>query len=82
VFTIPHWTWASQPAARGELFIVTDRAIYERLDLLREEVTGIGAGPARRGPAFSHRHGRFVDDLTPRRAALRYRALAHPHARF
>jgi gentisate 1,2-dioxygenase len=38
VFTIPHWTWASH-AARGsaELFVVTDRAIYERLDLLREE---------------------------------------------
>ena len=38
VFTIPHWTWASH-TARGtaELFIVTDRAIYERLDLLREE---------------------------------------------
>ena len=40
VFTIPHWTWASHEArsAAAELFIVTDRAIYERLDLLREEV--------------------------------------------
>jgi gentisate 1,2-dioxygenase len=41
VFTIPHWTWASHAASGGksgaELFIVTDRAIYERLDLLREE---------------------------------------------
>mgnify|MGYP006198163995 CR=1 FL=1 len=39
VFTIPHWTWASHEA-RGEadLFIVTDRAIYERLELLREEL--------------------------------------------
>jgi gentisate 1,2-dioxygenase len=41
VFTIPHWTWASHEATRGEgadLFVVTDRAIYERLDLLREEL--------------------------------------------
>jgi gentisate 1,2-dioxygenase len=40
VFTIPHWTWASHaPRSEGaELFIVTDRAIYERLDLLREEL--------------------------------------------
>jgi gentisate 1,2-dioxygenase len=44
VFTVPHWTWASHEAAGGEsgaaaeLFIVTDRAIYERLDLLREEI--------------------------------------------
>ena len=39
VFTIPHWSWASHEA-RGEadLFMVTDRAIYERLDLLREEL--------------------------------------------
>jgi gentisate 1,2-dioxygenase len=40
VFTIPHWTWASHEArsASADLFIVTDREIYERLDLLREEV--------------------------------------------
>ena len=41
VFTVPHWTWASHEAAGGqsaELFVVTDRAIYERLDLLREEL--------------------------------------------
>src|SRR5262245_12399513 len=40
VFTVPHWTWSCHEA-RGdaaELFIVTDRAIYERLELLREEV--------------------------------------------
>lgn len=37
VFTVPHWTWASHEG-RGELFIVTDRAIYERLELLREEI--------------------------------------------
>ena len=38
VFTVPHWTWASHEARSAELFIVTDRAIYERLDLLREEL--------------------------------------------
>ena len=40
VFTIPHWTWASHEPRGGaaDLFIVTDRAIYERLELLREEV--------------------------------------------
>jgi gentisate 1,2-dioxygenase len=41
VFTVPHWTWASHEAAGGQsadLFVVTDRAIYERLDLLREEL--------------------------------------------
>src|SRR6478672_10240077 len=39
VFTIPHWTWASHEArsAQADLFVVTDRAIYERLDLLKEE---------------------------------------------
>ena len=40
VFTVPHWTWATHEprGASAELFIVTDRAIYERLDLLREEI--------------------------------------------
>jgi len=40
VFTVPHWTWASHEArgATADLFVVTDRAIYERLDLLREEI--------------------------------------------
>ena len=39
VFTIPHWTWASHEArGNADLFVVTDRAIYERLDLLREEM--------------------------------------------
>ena len=36
VFTIPHWTWAAHEG-RADLFIVTDRAIYEQLDLIREE---------------------------------------------
>jgi gentisate 1,2-dioxygenase len=40
VFTVPHWTWSSHEARGGEaeLFVVTDRAIYERLELLREEI--------------------------------------------
>lgn len=40
VFTTPHWTWASHEAIGGDadLFIVTDRAVYERLDLVREEL--------------------------------------------
>ena len=40
VFTVPHWTWASHEArsASADLFVVTDRAIYERLDLLKEEL--------------------------------------------
>jgi gentisate 1,2-dioxygenase len=40
VFTVPHWTWSSHEARGGaaDLFVVTDRAIYERLELLREEV--------------------------------------------
>jgi len=40
VFTVPHWTWASHEARDGpaELLIVTDRALYERLELLREEI--------------------------------------------
>jgi gentisate 1,2-dioxygenase len=40
VFTIPHWTWASHTAVSGaaDLFVVTDRAVFERLDLVREEM--------------------------------------------
>jgi len=39
VFSVPHWTWASHEAAgSADLFVVTDRAIFERLDLLREEL--------------------------------------------
>ena len=40
VFTVPHWTWASHQArgADADLFVVTDRAVYERLELLREEL--------------------------------------------
>jgi gentisate 1,2-dioxygenase len=40
VFSIPHWTFASHTAKDGDadLFIVSDRAAFERLDLLREEL--------------------------------------------
>jgi gentisate 1,2-dioxygenase len=40
VFSIPHWSWASFEARRGnaDLFIATDRSVYERLDLAREEM--------------------------------------------
>jgi gentisate 1,2-dioxygenase len=39
-FTIPHWSWASHAALSkdADLFIVTDRSVYERLDLAREEM--------------------------------------------
>ena len=39
VFTIPHWTWASHEAKGGDadLFMVTDKSAFERLDLVREE---------------------------------------------
>ena len=40
VFTIPHWTWALHEAKGGEadLFMVTDKSAFERLDLVREEL--------------------------------------------
>jgi gentisate 1,2-dioxygenase len=40
VFTIPHWTWASHLAQcrNADLFIVSDRVVYEQLGLLREEM--------------------------------------------
>src|SRR5262245_48559614 len=40
VFSVPHWTWASHTALDGEadLFVVSDRVAFERLDLLREEL--------------------------------------------
>jgi gentisate 1,2-dioxygenase len=40
VFTTPHWTWASHQSVTGhaDLFVVSDRAVYERLDLVREEL--------------------------------------------
>ena len=39
-FTIPHWRWASHEAAGGDadFFIVTDKSVFENLDLLREEL--------------------------------------------
>jgi gentisate 1,2-dioxygenase len=40
IFTIPHWSWATHQALEGEadLFVVSDRALFERLDLLRDEM--------------------------------------------
>ena len=40
VFSIPHWIWASHAAVGGEadLFVVSDRSAFERLDLVREEL--------------------------------------------
>ncbi|MFN0000185.1 MAG: hypothetical protein ACKVP1_14900, partial [Burkholderiaceae bacterium] len=40
VFTIPHWTWAAHTAlsADADLFLVTDRSLFEQLDLVREEM--------------------------------------------
>ncbi len=40
VFSIPHWTWASHEATGGaaDLFVVTDRAVQEHLDVVREEL--------------------------------------------
>jgi gentisate 1,2-dioxygenase len=39
VFTVPHWTWASHRAggATADLLFVTDRSVYEALDLVRVE---------------------------------------------
>jgi len=39
-FSIPHWAWASHEAANGnaEFFIVTDKSLFENLDLVREEI--------------------------------------------
>jgi gentisate 1,2-dioxygenase len=39
-FSIPHWAWASHKAADSdaEFFIVTDKSVYENLDLVREEI--------------------------------------------
>jgi gentisate 1,2-dioxygenase len=40
VFSVPHWTWTSHEALDGDadLFVVSDKVAYERLDLLREEL--------------------------------------------
>ncbi len=40
VFSIPHWTLAEHTALSGDadLFVVTDKPVYERLDLIREEL--------------------------------------------
>lgn len=40
VFTIPHWSWATHEAMAGDadLFMVTDRVVFETLGLAREEL--------------------------------------------
>ena len=40
VFTVPHWSWASHAARGGDadLFLVTDRSVYEALELARAEM--------------------------------------------
>jgi gentisate 1,2-dioxygenase len=40
VFTIPSWSWASHRAVGGDadLFIVSDKVVFEKLDVLREEM--------------------------------------------
>jgi gentisate 1,2-dioxygenase len=40
VFTVPHWTFAQHQALDGEadLFLVSDKSAFERLDLVREEL--------------------------------------------
>jgi gentisate 1,2-dioxygenase len=39
VFTVPHWTWVAHTAtsASADLLLVTDRSVYEALDLARVE---------------------------------------------
>jgi len=39
-FSIPHWAWASHTAKGddADLFIVTDKSVFENLDLVREEL--------------------------------------------
>ena len=39
VFTVPHWSWASHEAssAAADFFVVTDRSVYEALELARSE---------------------------------------------
>ena len=40
IFTVPHWEWASHEAIGGhaDLFLATDRIVYQRLGVLREEM--------------------------------------------
>ena len=40
IFSVPHWDWASHEARGGDadIFMVTDRVVYESLGLLREEM--------------------------------------------
>ena len=40
VFTVPHWSWTTHQAESGDadLFVVSDRAMFERLNLVRDEL--------------------------------------------
>ena len=40
VFTIPSWSWASHQALEddADIFIVSDKVVFEKLDVLREEM--------------------------------------------
>ena len=40
IFTIPHWEWVRHEAIGGEadFFMATDRVVYDRLGILREEM--------------------------------------------
>ena len=39
-FTIPHWSWATHTAEStdADFFIVTDKSVFENLDLVRQEI--------------------------------------------
>ena len=39
LFTLPHWNWVSHKASTSDatLFMITDREVLGRLDMLREE---------------------------------------------
>ena len=39
-FSIPHWSWFRHEAISNdaEFFIVTDKSVFENLDLVREEI--------------------------------------------
>ena len=39
VFSVPHWNWVSHKASTkdAKLFMITDREVMRRLDMLRDE---------------------------------------------
>ena len=44
VFSLPHWQWVAHKAssATAKLFVMTDREVYRRLELLWDEGDGAG----------------------------------------